>query len=409
MILKILQINNVYGTGSTGKLTQTIHQALLQDGLDSVVLYGRGISAQEGNVRRVCSDVYGKVNSVLSRITGIRYGGCIGSTTRIIRLIKKEKPDIVHLQCLNGNFVNIYRLITWLKRSGIPTILTLHAEFMYTANCGHAFDCEKWKTGCGRCPRLHAATKSLLFDRTHESFRKMEKAFYNFCDTLSVVSVSPWLMERAVQSPIISRKNHSVILNGVDTSIFYPRAGQLKNKCWIGERKIIFQATAMFRDKPDDPKGGSYLLELAHRLRDLPIVVLIAGRYEIRGNVPENVILLGEIADQNLLAEYYSCATLTALTSKRETYSMVCAESLCCGTPVLGFCAGAPEMISLPQFSCFVPYGDIDAMERYAREMLQHDRLDAKLEMAEKAQKVYAKENMVQQYEALYRGIKCEK
>lgn len=410
MVLKVLQINNVYGTGSTGKLTQIIHQALQKDGIESVVLYGRGASVEEADVHRVCSNAYGKANSILSRITGIRYGGCILSTARIIDYIKKENPNIVHLQCINGNFVNVYKLITWLKKRNIPTVLTLHAEFMYTANCGHAFDCEKWKNGCGKCPRRYAATKSLFFDRTHSSFAKMTKAFSNFQDTLSVVSVSPWLMERAMHSTILAGKEHCVILNGVDTNIFYPRiTTQLENQYRAQEKKIIFQATAMFRDAPDDPKGGVFFLELAKHLRDLPVIFLVAGKYEVHHTVPENVILLGEITDQNLLAEYYSLAELTVLTSKRETYSMVCAESLCCGTPVLGFCAGAPEMISLPQYSRFVPYGDMDALERHAREMLQSRKTDSRWNMAEKAKTIYAKEIMVQQYKALYRRIKCRK
>lgn len=40
--MKILQINNVYGVGSTGKLTKAIHHGLMSDGYSSVVIYGRG-------------------------------------------------------------------------------------------------------------------------------------------------------------------------------------------------------------------------------------------------------------------------------------------------------------------------------------------------------------------------------
>ena len=43
--VKVLQINSVYGVGSTGKITQALHTALLADGADSIVLYGRGPDA----------------------------------------------------------------------------------------------------------------------------------------------------------------------------------------------------------------------------------------------------------------------------------------------------------------------------------------------------------------------------
>ena len=71
-------------------------------------------------------------------------------TKRLIKKIKKINPDIIHLQCINGDFVNIYYLLNWLKKSNKKVVLTLHAEFMYTGNCGNALQCEKWKTGCAR-------------------------------------------------------------------------------------------------------------------------------------------------------------------------------------------------------------------------------------------------------------------
>jgi hypothetical protein len=147
------------------------------------------------------------------------YGGCFFSTNKLISIIKKEKPDVVHLHCINGYFVNIYRLVSWLNKSKIKTVLTLHAEFMHTANCGHALECDKWKTGCGKCPRLKKETKSLLIDSTHRSWVKMKKAFDGF-ENLVVTSVSPWLMERAKQSPILADKNHTVVYNGLDTNVF---------------------------------------------------------------------------------------------------------------------------------------------------------------------------------------------
>ena len=148
--VKVLQINSVYGVGSTGKITQALHTALLADGADSIVLYGRGPDADAPGVYRLCRNLYGRANSLLSRLTGLRYGGCNLATGKALRILSKEQPDVVHLQCINGNFINIYRLISWLKEHQIPTVITLHAEFMYTANCSHAFDCERWKSGCGR-------------------------------------------------------------------------------------------------------------------------------------------------------------------------------------------------------------------------------------------------------------------
>ena len=243
--MKILQINCVYKTGSTGKIVADIHNELLKSGYESIVCYGRGDRVSEHNVYKSCTEPYSKLNNAISRITGSMYGGLYWSTKKLISTIKKEKPDVVHLHCINGYFVNIFKLIAWLKKSSIKTVLTLHAEFMHTANCGYALDCEKWKTGCGKCPRLKKETNSLFIDGTHSSWVKMKKAFDGFNENLIVASVSPWLMERAKQSPILADKKHTVVYNGLDTDVFkLYEAQDLKDKHGIADEKIIFHATS---------------------------------------------------------------------------------------------------------------------------------------------------------------------
>ncbi len=399
--MKILQVNCVYKTGSTGKITADLHNALKKKGIESVVCYGRGKKVNEPNVYKTCGELYSKLNNLLSRFTGIMYGGCFFSTNRLISIIKKEKPDIVHLQCINGYFVNIYRLVKWLKKNNIKTVLTLHAEFMFTANCGYSFDCEGWKTGCGKCPKFKAETKSLLFDGTARSFKKMQKAFAGFKkENLIIVSVSPWLMERAKQSPILAGKQHTVVMNGLDTSVFYPReVGKLKLGLGIDDEKIIFHATPVFSDNPEHIKGGCYIIKLAEMLKGKNVKIIVAGSYPENLKVPDNILLLGKVSDQNRLAELYSVADITVIASKRETFSMVCAESLCCGTPVAGFKAGGPETISLPEYTEFADYGNIEMLYHIVLNQLKTEKHE---NIFEKASRVYSKEKMLDEYVGKY-------
>lgn len=402
--MKVLQINCVYGSGSTGTLTQDIHRSLLSRGIGSVVCYGRGGRTPESGIIKLCPEWYAKGNSLLSRIRGLPYGGCYVSTHRLIWIMKRERPDVVHLQCINGHFVNMYKLVSWLKNSGIRTILTLHAEFPYTANCAHALDCEKWKTGCGHCPRLRQATGNYLLDGTARSCNLMQKAFEGFGKKLTVVSVSPWLRRRAEQSPILRDMPHRVIPNGVDTAVFTYRPGTgIRQKHGITGKYLVFYAAPVVSDDPAHLKGGYYLLELAKRMQGLPVQFLAAGKCKIRGKVPANVILLGELRDRELLAEYYSAADVTLLTSRRETFSMVCAESLCCGTPVVGFQAGGPESIAIAQFSRFVKYGDMDQLLAVVKAELSRAQTD-KAAISLCARQAYSNEEMFRQYEAIYLG-----
>lgn len=402
--MKILQVNCVYKKGSTGKITYDIHSELLKQGIESVVCYGRGEKINEPHVYKTCGEVYSKINHLLSEFTGVMYGGCFFSTNKLIKIIKKEKPDVVHLQCINGYFVNIYRLVSWLKKHDIKTVLTLHAEFMYTANCGYALDCDKWQTGCGHCPRLKQETKSFLIDGTHKSWMKMKKAFDGFNDNLVVTSVSPWLMERTKLSPILNDKKHEVVLNGVNTDVFhFYDTAELRSQMGLNGVKVIFHATPSFDDNINNIKGGYYVLKLAEKMLDENVKFVVAGDYPDGLKVPSNVILLGKVSDQELLAKYYSMADVTLLTSKKETFSMVTAESLCCGTPVVGFKAGAPEQISIPEYSSFVDFGNIDLLREEVKKKILSNILIDKLIL--EANKKYSKNKMVVDYVGVYNEL----
>ena len=398
--MKVLQVNCVYKKGSTGKIMYDIHKELLADGVESVICYGRGEKTSDAGVYKTCGELYSKFNNLLTRFTGIMYGGCLLSTNKLINIIKREKPDVVHLHCLNGYFVNIYRLVSWLNKNNVKTVLTLHAEFMHTGNCGHALECEKWTTGCGSCPRLKKETKSLLIDGTHRSWVKMKKAFEGF-DTLRVTSVSPWLMERAMRSPILKDHKHTVVMNGLDTDVFHPYdTTSLREELGITDEKIIFHATPYFSGDKDNFKGGYYVIKLAEALKDKGVRVIVAGNYADSVKCPENMTLLGRVSDQVKLAELYSLADLTVIASKKETFSMIVAESLSCGTPVVGFCAGGPESITINEYSKFVEYGDTDAFITAADELIGRS-VDSDV-ISAKAHEKYSKNNMSKNYKKLY-------
>lgn len=404
--MKVLQINNVYRNGSTGKITYDIHRELQNCGVESVVCYGRGALINEPNVYKTCGELYSKFNNLLSRFTGIMYGGCFFSTQKLLSIIQKEKPDVVHLQCLNGYFVNIYRLITFLKKKKIPTLLTLHAEFMHTANCGYALDCEKWKKGCGNCPRLKAETKSCFLDGTARSWKKMKKAFEGF-EKLHVTSVSPWLMERAMQSPILADKKHSVVFNGLDTDVFHPYDTQaLREQLKIPQgTKIIFHVTRSFNLNPDHIKGACHVVKLAEMMRGEKVQFVVAGPYDTSKEYPENMLMLGRISDQKELAKLYSLADVTLLTSKKETFSMICAESLCCGTPIVGFKAGAPERISLSDYSYFCEQGDYANLYREIKKFFGQSDAELSGKIASIALETYSQRRMANAYLDGYRQL----
>lgn len=406
--IKILHIN-CSDSGSTGKIISDISKYSAELGDVSVLCtplvktkdkylkkYQTSLKFEQGIYRRIC------------KISGLQFGFAPISTIRIVQIIKKENPDIVHLHSINGNMVNVYKLLNFLKKKNIPTVVTNHAEFLYTGNCAYEADCEKWKKGCGNCPNLYHAAASKVFDRTKTSWKRMKKSFYGF-NNIRIVSVSPWITFRAKQSPIMEGKQFYTILNGVNTNVFYLKeTTSVRQKLSIPEKaSILLHVTSRFSDKTGDFKGGDVIIELAKRLKEKNVFFVVAGKIFISSEIPANIILLNEVSDQEYLSELYSAADITIITSKRETFSMPVAESLCCGTPVVGFEAGGPESIAIEDFSQFVSNGDIDLLEEIIiKKWINFKRLNSKEKISETAKEKYNYKRMAKEYYDVYTSFR---
>jgi len=395
--MRVLQVNCFFDRGSTGKIMADIHRTAEAQGHEMIACYGRYRAPDANhNVYRVSSEWESKVHAVLSRLWGVEFGFSPIATARLIRLIRRTRPDTVHLHCLNGHFVNVYRLVRFLKKHRIPTVLTLHAELMHTAGCAHALDCEKWHTECHDCPQMRGILTRWWRDDARHCYRKMKAAFADFSE-LTVVGVSPWLTARAATSPIFEGRRFATVENGLDTAVFSPnREPALRERHGISpDENVILHVTPNFYDPL---KGGEAVLEMARRMPQHRFVVV--GFKSDPAALPPNVIPVSHTTDRRELAAYYTMADVTLLTSLRETFSMVTAESLCCGTPVVGYEAGAPETIALPDFSTFVKQGDADALEAALHAALATDYDTAR--MVDEARERYAITTMTAKYLALY-------
>lgn len=80
---------------------------------------------------------------------------------------------------------------------------------------------------------------------------------------------------------------------------------------------------------------------------------------------------------------------------------MVVAESLCCGTPVAGFRAGAPEQIALNEYSEFVPFGDLDKLEKAVEFKLEN--FNNKKRITSEASRSYSDELLFTNYKKIYK------
>lgn len=363
--MKIISINVSYGTGSTGKIVEALHKRFLKTGHNSYVIVGRKTTVLNEKIIKLTNELESKIWHLLSKFTGNLYNVCPISTWRIIRFIKKSKPDVVHLHCLNGFFLDIPRLINFLKKEKINTVLTNHAEFMFTANCGYTLGCNNWKNiECKECRRYKEINGIFSLNLTHYYYKKMFKAISNF-SKLKVTSVSSWLNERLKQSKMFRalKENCFVVLNPVDT-----HEGQVNNY-FSKEKKNILYVTADFNN-PE--KGGFNIFKLAEKCNNLNMKFFIKSGKKITQKLSFNNIEV--IDDKNIdMFSLYESADCSLLLSQRETFSMVVAESLSCGTPIVGFRAGGPETIGIDKYSFFVNYGDINNLKEALLKMLNEN------------------------------------
>lgn len=398
--LKVLLIDVNCKNGSTGKIVYDLHTELIKDGHKSIVCYGRGKKINQSGIQKISNDFEMYMHALLARVTGLNGYFSFFATWKLMRIIEDFKPDIVHIHDPKTYYLNLIQLLNYLDRKVINTIFTLHSEYLYTGKCGHSYDCVKWKTECGNCKLLRHYPKSLLFDFTRKMYRD-KKTILRKMENLTVVTPSPWLTNRTKQSFLKEKKIYT-IYNGINNEIFQPSDySQLKRKLKLSSEKVVLTIAPNLMS---DLKGGKWVLELSRRMRNQNVKFIMIGIDDLNQNFEDNIIPIGRIDNQYELAEYYSLADVTLLTSKRETFSLVLAESLCCGTPVVGFKAGAPEMITIKEFSEFVEYGNLDLLENIVSKWIKTDIASSQNISCLSVLK-YSKETMYANYMKLYMNI----
>lgn len=429
--MKILTLNWCYKKYSVGKIIKDIELSLSDhEDIKFIHCYEFGAHSDDSNAYRLSGKIEYKTYWTMAHLTGLQYAAGFLSNSRLRHIIDREKPDIVHVHCPNGFSVNLYELFRFLKTNNIATVITNHAEFYFTGNCAYAEECTKYMTGCSACMRWREATHSWLFNRTERAWRLMRESFDGFAfDRIQLVAVSPWAEKRIKDSTILGQLPCCTIYNGVNTDIFQPMkpfTGKenptYSSFCdgssstdvfarYIAKNQdvpILLHVTSRFSDEETDVKGGIFILKLAKRLQDRGVNcrIIVAGTPALMNSYNElkNIVFLGEIQDQKSLAMLYSSAALLVMSSRRETFGMTCAESMCCGTPVVGFRNGGTESIALAQYSEFIPYGDLDGLESVIIKWLgRKSEFEGKLCL--EATKIYGKKSMAENYYSLYKGM----
>ncbi len=342
-------------TGGAGYAALRVHDALRYlQGARSTLYVGRAERSKHDGVERLkdaregCQPPRGKGLTIFS----IDPPGV--PNMQLERII--AEADIFNLHWY-ARFLSL-RNIAQLSRSGKPVVLTVRDMNPLTGGCHFFHGCENWKRDCLPCPQF-AAGDVPLPNATFEA----KKTLWDF-DNITIVVLSDHTAQLVKQSPLFGRCRIEKIPNPMDVSIFKPHdRGQARNECGVPRGK---RAIAYLPSYSSVVKGSAQAVKALRRLaEDVPTiscVVLCAGDLDEKLDIPFETIDVGFIGNKPQLTRFYSAADVTLIPSLEETFSNTAAESLSCGTPIVGFQVGAIPEMAQGRRGRAVPVEDIDGL-----------------------------------------------
>ena len=327
--MRVTQINTVYESGSTGRTTKELHDALLEKGIESFVIFGVGKRRSDSHIFRSQTKFEYIINNFFSRLLGIEGFLAFLSTHRIIKFLKIIKSDIVHLRNLHGHYVNIPKLFKYLRKENCKVVMSLHDLWMFTGACPSPYlhNCEKWKTRCSNCPAKHDYPSSWLFDFSKRKQLRKQHSLLSIKDKLTVVGVSQWTKKMVDVSNLGLAT--TFIYNWIDVNKFFPE--KIKNK----SSQIELLCVSAVWEKNSEKYNN--LLFIANALPPEYHITMVGHcDFNNKRQLPKNISAL-PLSDIDNLITLYSRSDLFLHLSHSDTFGKVIAESLACGTPVIAF------------------------------------------------------------------------
>jgi N-acetyl-alpha-D-glucosaminyl L-malate synthase BshA len=282
----------------------------------------------------------------------------------------------------------------------------LHVHYALPwAVCAHLAREVSCKTDLKIVTTLHGTDITLV--GAEPSFFKMTKFGIEQSDM--VTAVSKYLADQTVST--FETERPIVIHNSVDASRFKPKEQTCcrRNFAPNGERLMIHISN--FRPVKNAPD----VVRVFERVRKrLPSRLLMVGEgpdlpksRELAQElgVERDVLFLG---NQEAVEAVLVCADIFVLPSVYESFGLAALEAMACGVPVLAAeVGGLAEVVTPGEDGWLCRPGDIECMAGLALDILvDEDRRKAMGKAARlKAETQFSPEQIVSQYEAVYRQV----
>ena len=363
--MKVLQINTVVNSGSTGRIAEDIGKALISKGHESYIAFGRGNQKSASKLIKIGSKLDFYLHVVRSLFTDRHGFGSKRATRKFLKQIDVINPDAIGLHNIHGYYLNVDILFKYIKDKNIPVLWTFHDCWPFTGHCSYNTDCDN----CKNCQRKYP-TSVFLNQTTRNS--KDKKLIFNQVKKLQIITPSVWLKGLVHQSFL--KYPVQCINNGVDLNQFQPSENykKLKEKLLLQNKKIILGVASTW----DKRKGLADFIQLASLLDASYQIILIGLTNKQIQGLPENIMGIQRTESITELANYYSMADVYVNPTTKDNFPTTNIEALASGTPVITYnTGGSPEAID-KDTGMVVEKGDIkgvwNAIQRLALEPQDH-------------------------------------
>lgn len=363
--MKVIQINAVYGQGSTGTIVRDIEHLCEQSGIECYVASPDQKVREAKRGYRIGNNFDHKLHAVLTRIYGKQAYFSHIPTQNLIRWISKVKPDIVHLHNLHSNYIYLNKLLCYLAKQDIKTIITLHDCWFYTGGCFHytVAGCDKWLTNCKECPKQKQDTPS-FFNRNSAKILADRKKYLLAIPHLYITGVSEWMAHEALKTFLKDTPNY-VIPNGIDMDFFKPTPSDFRQRLGLEDKFVILGPASKWLLSAN--KG--ILIQFTQQMQDDEILLLFGVcsdnqlSYIKSLNLPKNnVQTYGYTKNRKELVQLYTMADVFANVTCEDSLSLINIEAQACGTPVATFDQTGPKETVDNIHSLYSPAGDAEQL-----------------------------------------------
>ena len=377
----ILQVSTSDGNGGSESVTKQLAVKYRELGHNSWIAVGRKES-NDPNIFKIDNDnqKYRRFDGIAKRFLAHRLGReCFyfPGTSHMLDLLP-TKPDIIHCHNLHGDYFDLRELPHFSLET--PVILTLHDAWLLAGHCAHSFDCERWKSGCGNCPRLDIYPP-LERDATAENIKKKHEIFSR-C-RLYITSPAKWIVDKAMQSILQEAVIEAqVIPNGINTTIYKPTDKQrakaeLSNKVPINkdDAVLLFAANGIRNNIFKDYKTLRDAIPKIQKGINRRVVFIALGEDAPSEQIDGATIYFVPFEkDPVQVAKYYQAADVYLHAAHAEVWNLTIGEALACGTPVVATAVGGiPEQIQDGVNGYLVAHKDSNEMAKCTIHLLTND------------------------------------